>query len=316
MAYLLVLVRAILVIVSLIAVALWLKKRGVIEDRDRPLFGKLVTDYALPALIFVNLAMETFAWDRVFAAGVKFGSELVGLLVAWVLGRMLRLERRQLGAFVLVAGFGSSSTLGYALIRQIYGASAEALSDALVISEIGAGIPIFTLGVLIAMVFGRSETDEFGLKQSILPFFRSPIFISLLAGIAVSLLHLPWHQFILGMVPKVFRIIGGSLTVFVTISIALMLRKIEFRSIVILIAAVAAVKLLLEPATAYLMSGLFQFPTMEKQVLLIEAAMPSGTVAAVLAARFGCDGAAASALVVATYLLGLFTIPTMLYLSI
>jgi len=37
--------------------------------------------------------------------------------------------------------------------------------------------------------------------------------------------------------------------------------------------------------------------------------MPSGTMAAVLADRYGCDGGIASALVIATYGLSLLTIP-------
>jgi len=316
MSYFVVLLRSILVIVCLIGVALWLRKEGVISDKDRPLFGKLVTDYALPALIFINLATGTFTVDRVCAAGIKFVSELVGLLTSWVVGRMLRLEHKQLGAFVLVCGFGSSSTLGYALIQQIYGANASALSDALVISEIGAGIPIFTLGVMIAMYFGRLSPEESGLKEAILPFFRSPIFISLVAGVAASLLHLPWQHFLLDITQRTFSIMGSSLTVLVTISIGLMLKRIHFKSVALLIVAVAALKLLLEPAVAGVASGFLRFPELEKQVLIIEAGMPSGTVAAVLAVRFGCDEATASTLVIGTYVLCLATIPAMLYFTV
>jgi predicted permease len=43
--------------------------------------------------------------------------------------------------------------------------------------------------------------------------------------------------------------------------------------------------------------------------------MPSGTVAAVLADRYGCDGAIASALVVATYGLSLLTLPLIMLLA-
>lgn len=52
------------------------------------------------------------------------------------------------------------------------------------------------------------------------------------------------------------------------------------------------------------------------EILLIEAAMPSGTVAAVLADRYGCDGSIASALVIATYGLSLLTIPLIMLLTI
>ncbi len=40
--------------------------------------------------------------------------------------------------------------------------------------------------------------------------------------------------------------------------------------------------------------------------------MPSGALAAVLAARYGCDGAIASTLVIATYVLSLVALPLIL----
>jgi predicted permease len=48
---------------------------------------------------------------------------------------------------------------------------------------------------------------------------------------------------------------------------------------------------------------------LEQQILFLEAAIPSGAIAAVLASRYGCDGPLAAALVVATYLISLVTIP-------
>jgi predicted permease len=44
--------------------------------------------------------------------------------------------------------------------------------------------------------------------------------------------------------------------------------------------------------------------------------MPSGAIAAVVAGRYGCDGALASALVIATYIVSLATIPIVTYLLI
>jgi predicted permease len=44
--------------------------------------------------------------------------------------------------------------------------------------------------------------------------------------------------------------------------------------------------------------------------------MPSGTVAAVLADRYGCDGTIASALVIATCLLSIVTIPIIMLFSV
>ncbi len=62
------------------------------------------------------------------------------------------------------------------------------------------------------------------------------------------------------------------------------------------------------------MGRMADLPPLDDEILFIEAAMPAGTVAAVLAGRYGCDGTTASALVVATYGLCLLTIPLLMLL--
>ncbi|MDZ7742572.1 MAG: hypothetical protein U5Q03_12675 [Bacteroidota bacterium] len=43
--------------------------------------------------------------------------------------------------------------LGYAIIKQIYADNPDALADAVIVSELGVAIPLFTLGVFIANLF-------------------------------------------------------------------------------------------------------------------------------------------------------------------
>ncbi len=77
----------------------------------------------------------------------------------------------------------------------------------------------------------------------------------------------------------------------------------------------AAIKLIVKPIISFVIAEMEVLPTLDTEILLIETAMPSGTVAAVLADRYGCDGAIASALVVATYCLSLLTIPLIMLLA-
>ena len=71
-----------------------------------------------------------------------------------------------------------------------------------------------------------------------------------------------------------------------------------------------------EPLIALGGAHLFGLSQLEDQVLVLEAAMPAGAIAAVVAARYGCNGGLASALVIAMYVLSLGTIPLIYLLTI
>jgi predicted permease len=88
---------------------------------------------------------------------IMFVAEISSLALAWVLGRSMKLSGPQQGAFMLVSGFGSSSLLGYALISQVFPENVQALTEAVVVSEIGVGPALFTIGTMLAMYYGGQK---------------------------------------------------------------------------------------------------------------------------------------------------------------
>lgn len=307
------LIQSMAVIIGLILVVLLLRYKSVITIQQKPVFGRLVTDFTLPALIFTSLSRQPLAKDELLAVGAMMISLLVCMMLAWLVGRALKLESRTLGAFILVASFGSSSTLGYALVSQAFSGQPAILAEAVIISEIGVGILIFTVGVAVAMYFGRPEGSS--LTSGLKAFLISPIFIALILGLAIAQFNLTLTGPAATIAFRILDLIGESLPIFVALTIGLMLRPIPLRSLSYIIIAAAVIKLIAKPLIAFTIAETEFFPSMETEILLIETAMPSGTVAAVLADRYGCDGATASALVVATYGLSLLTIPLIMLLT-
>jgi predicted permease len=308
------LLESIAIILGLILIALILRKKGIVSEDHRPLFARLVTDFSLPALIFTGLARENFEEAELLAVGIAVAALLFCIALAWVAGRLLGLKAGRLGAFIMVASFGSSSTLGYALISQAFPNDPVALAEAIVISELGVGLFLFTLGVAVAMYFGQGKKGSFasGLRS----FVKTPIIISLILGLVFSLLRLPLTNPVFDIPLRVLDVIGGSLAIFVAFAIALMLRPISVRELGLLIVAAALIKLIAKPLIVFSMARVEDFPLTLMEILLVETAMPSGTVAAVLADRYGCDGSIASALVIATYALSLATIPLIMLFTI
>ena len=78
---------------------------------------------------------------------------------------------------------------------------------------------------------------------------------------------------------------------------------------------VIAIKLLLSPLLAAVLAVSAGVPPVVQQVLLLECAVPSGAIAAVLASRYGLDRSLAGWLVIGTFLVSLVTIPLVFLLA-
>ncbi len=315
MSYFYPLLGSLFILVALVSLTLLLRKWSILSTDHEALFSQLVTDVALPALIFASLSRRTFDPDKLVLALLMLCTILIACSLGYIAGRLLKMDRKSLGAFVLVAGWGSSSTLGYALIMQIFFNNTQAMQDAMIVSELGAGIPLFVLSIPFAMYFGKEHPDRRSEIMSVLAFFRSPIFIALVLGIAVSFLKLPTDNYALQTLYKLFDIMGNSLELFTAIAVGLLLQKIPVKHLLPPIAALFCINLVAEPLIALAGAHICGLCKLDEQVLVIEAAMPAGAVAAVIASRYGCNGKLASALTIAMYFLSVLTIPVVYLLT-
>lgn len=166
------LLQSVFVLVALILCAYWLRQRTIVTDHHSEVFSKLVTDFALPAIIFANLAgSPPIDLQTMVPALVMLFAMTVTAFAAWIIGKIMGLSRRVLGAVVLVTGVGSSSTLGYSLVHQFLGDNPAAMSEVVIIGEFGVIVPLFTLGVAVAIYFGKDESIERSFWSAARPFF-------------------------------------------------------------------------------------------------------------------------------------------------
>ncbi len=291
-----------------------LKRRGVFNDSHQPVFDRLVTELALPAVIFSSLATMTFRADWMVTAGVLFLAVVISGLVAFAACRALKLPPKTTGSVVIVAAFGSTATFAVPLITAFYGAQSTAVAEGLVNGTLGVAIPFFTIGVAVAVYFGMDrEKPDHGVGSAMKEFLTTPIFIAFLLGLVasviISIFQVPGAGAFADLFVGFFSVINHSVELLVWIAIGLMLHPLKAKQFLPLLALVVCVKMILQPILALGGAYIVGFPVFEQEVLFLEAAIPSGAIAAVLASRYGCDGPLAAALVIATYLVSLVTIP-------
>lgn len=303
------LVNAILVIVFIYALAINLRRKGTLTEEHSLTLARIVTDLCLPAIIFVSLARQTIRLNQMEPALLMLGLELACIAIAWGVSALLKFDKAQQGAIVFCSAFGSSTFLGYAIILQMFPHTPEALTEAVLISEIGVGYPIFILGPILATYFGSDKPDLKSQWISALDFFKSPVFFSLLLGLFWGVFRLPGQENIfLSPFFQLCNILASALTPIAIISVALMFKIPNLRKIIMAFVVVVFLKLIFKPVTAGVLSDLFGFPELWKEVIVLLAAMPPAVLGAVFLRRYGGDASLASALLLAASFVSTITL--------
>lgn len=313
------LIQMVITFLLIVGIIRLLKWRGVFNDSHQPVFDRLVTELALPAVIFVSIASISFRSDWVFPALILFISLMICVLIIYGICRAFRFPAKTTGTLMIVGAFGSTATFAIPLISTIFGSGSAAVAQGITIGTLGVALPFFTFGVLIAVYFGRKEE---GANHSILStlkhFLSTPIFIAFLLGVIVSVIvshyPVPGSTVFTDVFMGFFEVIKHSVDLLVWIAIGLMLKPINLKEFFPLLVLVVVMKMIVQPTLALFLPHTLGLPLITQQIILIESAMPSGAIAAVLADRYGCNGPLAAALVIATYLISPVTIPLLILL--
>ncbi len=309
------LLKSITIFFILVVFIQMLKRKGVFNNSHQPVFNRLVTELALPVIIFSTLSVSSIQISQILSAGIMLASIIICCFLAYVICRAMCLSYRVTGSMVMLAGFGSTSTLAYPLIKQTFAGNSEAMALGLMIGEFGVCIPFFTVGVIIAAYFGgRADMKKPDVMPVIRDFFSSNIFIACILGIIVSQIPAASAFMKTQFWTNFFGYFNNGLEILVAISIGLMLKPIKVRAILPLLIIIVLLKLFIQPLLVKGGAGAAGLTALPVEILVIEAAMPSGAIAAVIADRYGCDGPLASTIVIATYLVSLLTIPFVIYL--
>ena len=304
------LIRAVAIFFLLVIFIQILKRRGIFTTANLPTFGRLITELVLPITIFSTMAVSHVEFQYVYAAVIYLAVSLLICGVAYLICRSLKFSNAVTGSLVILSGFGSTSTIAYPLIAQTYGAGSEAMTRALVIGEFGSVIPFFTIGILLVAYFGQKEGAKKGvLLDSVKTFVKTPIFLSLVAGLVVSPIPPLSALMASDFFTSFFAYFNNGFEMLVAITVGLMLRPVKINEILPYLAIAIPLALIVMPLAVYGLATAFGVPAMTREILVIEAAVPSGAIAAVIAERYGCDGPLASTIVVVAFFFSLITLP-------
>ena len=264
-----------------------------------------VTFYILSPILVFNLLMESqLTLDRIglmmgYAAAVNF---LVAGL-AYLVGRIFRLDRIGLAAVVLTTLFSNAGNYGLPLISFAFGQEALAYASVYFVTN---AILINTVGVLIASL------GHLNLKESLLGLLKVPATYAIL--VAMLMMRMGW-QLPTPLVRTISLAANAAIPVMLVL-LGLELQRAEWTRNVRALSIGAVLRLLVGPFVGMGLSSLFGLDNAARQAGITEAAMPSAVLTTVLASEYYLDTSLVTAIVFTTTLLSPLTLtPLLLYLG-
>lgn len=197
-------ILSVLPLILLFATGFLLQKISFFKQSTIVDLKKIVTNLALPALLFTAFVSLEFERKFLLVVVTMFGICLVMLFIGIGIRKLLKIKSEYFP--LLMAGF-EMGMLGYALFLSIYG-SVNLSTFALV--DLGQVLFVFSvlMGLLIQKKTGLRKKSEL-LKS----FVSSPVVIAIIAGLAVSFLKQVIDPNIFFNSINEFLNITGSLTV-------------------------------------------------------------------------------------------------------
>ena len=298
-----------------VLICLLLRKLSIIKTEDNMVFTKLLTQVVLPAVIFLQLSATPIKSGQFLLVFAVFVAGVLSMLLAYIAGRILRLTKPKIGALMLTSSFGSSALLGYPFIAFSFPNNPEAIADAVLLSELGVGLPMFLVGPAIAIYFGN-QSKSFNTKQTLYSYLRSPIFIAIVLGIVVSFMPFDRQNNFVAPFFEALAIINGALSILACLILSLNLKPIPLKGIIPLFIISALIQMWFQPFIAHAQAVLYGLTVLQTQVLVLVSSMPSAVLGPVFASRHDCAPETASALVMAHIVLSIVMIPAVFYLIV
>jgi predicted permease len=267
---------------------------------DSRSIGRMIFYLATPSLVFRSLyqleidpaALQTFA---AISAAVTITAGITGWLVS--AGQ----DRPRRAAIVLAGAISNNGNMGIPLSYFAFGAPGLALGS---VYYVVSSVMSNTVGVVIASAGKAKVTD------ALLNGLRVPMLYTASAGLLLNATHieLPVGLF------RAVDLLADATIPGMLILLGIQLRSTSLAQDRLLIAKGVSVRLLLAPVLAWLLCWWLGISGVERNVLILQAAMPTAVMSALLAGEYDAAPTLVATIVFVSTLLSMLSTPVVLWL--
>jgi malate permease and related proteins len=242
---------------------------------------------------FEVLRMAAFATTNVLLIGV----------VTWIIGRLIRLERRLLIALLLSTMFVNAGNYGLSLNLFAFGETALAHAS---IYFVVSAILMYTLGVVIASL------GEFTLKDALVGLLKIPVVYAVILGLLFT--RFEWQLPL--PLDRTVNILGNAAIPVLMVLMGIQIARSKWNGEKLALAATNSLRLVAAPLIAILLSVPFGLVGVARQAGILEASMPTAIISIILATEYDVEPAFVTMAVVTSTLLSPLTLtPLLAYLG-
>ncbi|MCR5666786.1 MAG: AEC family transporter [Eubacterium sp.] len=288
----------------------FLRRINLLNDNFVTIVNKFNFKVTLPVLLFRDLS--TVDIRAVFDVKYVLFCAIATSLCFWVIYAVTKFamkDKTMVGAFVQASFRSSAAVMGLAFIQNVYGSSAMGP-----LMIIGA-VPLYNIYSVLVLTLEANDPNGAGerkekLKKAGINILKNPIIIAIVLGIVVALLRVDFPK----MIDTSVNSVASMATPLALIGLGAGFegRKAIKKIKPTLIAA--AIKLVVQ-AAIFLPFAIWLGFTGEKMIaLVVMLAAPATPSCYIMAKNMKNDGTLTASIVVATTLLGAFTLTMWIFI--
>jgi len=278
------------------------RKLRILSVKDTGIIDSIVINLALPAFIFTSIHGKPLYIDMLKAPVISIAAQIIVLGAAYLIGRLLRLNRPTIGALMIASAFGNTGYLGLPFVTAVFDGNKAAIQSAVMIDSIGMRPLLCTVGVSVATCFAGQKFDW----RNMLEFIKTPLLPALLIGLALRSVYIP------DPIMKAVTFMGAATVPLSMLSVGLNLSTGSAKKWPIAISTAVVLKLAALPAIIYFGLPLFGIEHTVAKTAVLEMAMPSAIFGGVIAGRYGANKEFVAGAIFVSTLLSVVAIPTVL----
>jgi len=267
---------------------------------SRPL-GRVIFYILSPVLVFDLLTSNELPINRI---AIMMGFTVAGTLtlagLAFLIGKILRLERGPLTIVVLTSMCVNAGNFGLPLVSFAFGQSALTYAS---IYFVTSSLILNTLGVLVASL------GHMDLKQALRGLFKIPAIYAIL--LAILFIQTGW--ILPEPISRTLSLAAGGAIPGMLILLGLELTRFEWSRDLRTLSIPVFVRLILGPIIGLGMAALFGLQNPARQAGITEMSGPTGVLTAVLATEFELDSRLVTAIVFTSTILSPLSLTLVLY---
>jgi predicted permease len=271
-----------------------------LQVEARPL-GRVIFYIFSPLLVFHLVTGSELSFDKILR---MMGFALLVMSVvgglAFLAGKLVRLERAPLTAVVLTALFSNNGNYGLPLISFALGQEALAYASIYFVTSITVS---YTLGVVIASL-GRLR-----LGQALLGLLKVPAVYAIV--LAIFFVRTGWS--LPEPLERTVTLAAGAAVPAMLVLLGLELQRVEWSRNLRALSIPVILRLVVGPLVALATVGLFGLPPLARQAGIVESGTPPAVMTTVLVAEYNVEPSLVTAIIFVGTVLSPLTLTLVLY---